>query len=426
MKSSIRIPLVLAAAAFVFSGCRPVASGQVAKSSVAREPDPGIPGVVLLPFADANNAFALDLYTSLRGQAGNLIYSPYSVSAALAMTYAGARGETESQMADSLRFDLPQEQLHAAFNQLDLSLTRAGNSASTSEQPLQLNITNAIWTDKTLTLVEEYLDVIARNYGAGIHLADFLNAFEPARREMNAWISEQTERRIQDLIPEGAVDESTRMVLINAIYFNGDWQHQFDAIDTGDEPFHLLDGSQVQVRMMHAQLPGVAYAAGDGFQAIELPYRGGTAAMNILVPDPGTFEAFEGSLDAAGLREILAAMQPASLQLGLPKFSYGAAFDMGEQLSGLGMPDAFDPDRADFSGMTGGRDLFISKVLHQAFVTVDEKGTEAAAATAVIMGPTSIMLPDLSLVVDRPFIFVIRDLGTGQILFLGRVLDPTQ
>jgi len=426
MKSPIRIPLLLAAAAFLVSGCRPIASGRVAKSSIAREADPGIPENVLLPFANANNAFALDLYRSLRGKAGNLIYSPYSVSAALAMTYAGARGETESQMAKSLRFDLPQEQLHAAFNQLDLSLTRAGSPGSTSEQPLQLNIANAIWTDKTVALVEGYLDAIASNYGAGIHIADFLNAFEPARREMNAWVSDQTARRIQDLIPEGAVDDSTRMVLINAIYFKGDWQHQFEANDTSDEPFHLLGGSKVEVRMMRAHLSGVAYAAGDGFQAIELPYQGGTAAMSILVPDQGNFEAFEGSLDSVRLGEILAAMQPASLELGLPKFSYGAAFDMGEQLSALGMPDAFDPDRADFSGMTGGRDLFISKVLHQAFVDVDEKGTEAAAATAIIMAPTSIMLPDLSLVVDRPFIFMVRDSGSGQILFLGRVLDPTQ
>jgi len=426
MKTSIRVLLMIAVTSLAISACRPVVSDQIVRSNVARAADPGLPGETILSLTDANNAFAFDLYRSLERQAGNLVFSPYSVSAALAMTYAGARGETESQMASALHFDLPQDQLHPAFNQLDLSLTRPGSPALPDEHPLQLRIANAVWIDQTLVLLDEFLDVIARNYGAGIHLADFLNAYETARREINAWVSDQTERRIDDLIPDGAVDSTTRMVLVNAIYFKGDWQRQFDANDTGDEAFHLLDGQEIRVQMMHALLSGAAYTAQDGYQAVELPYQGGSAVMDILVPDEGSFEVFERGFGPDSFTEIVGGLQPSSLQLGLPKFSFGAAFDMGEQLSALGMPNAFDPNRADFSGMTGGRDLYISKALHQAFVAVDEKGTEAAAATSIIMAPTSILLPDFSLIVDRPFIFIIRDLGTRQILFIGRVLDPTK
>jgi serpin B len=272
-------------------------------------------------------------------------------------------------------------------------------------------------------LWKDYLDLIARNYGAGVRLADFIQNFDPARREINAWVSKQTHGRIEDLLAEGTLDASTRMVLVNAIYFKGDWQEPFDANDTRDAPFKRLDGSSVPVRMMHTHM-SAAYTAGNGYQAVELTYQGATAAMDFIVPDEGEYESFEAGLDSTRLSMILAALQPGSLQLGLPKFHFSTAFDLGERLAALGMPDAFDPDRADFSGITGARDLFIDKVLHQASVAVDEKGTEAAAATAVIMGPTSAMQPDLSLIVDRPFIFLIRDLGTQQILFLGRVLDP--
>jgi serpin B len=376
--------------------------------------------------AAGNNAFGLDLYHVLSQQAGNFVYSPYSLSSALAMTYAGARSETETQMAASMHFGLAQAKLHPAFNQLELALARMGKAAAADEHPLQLTIANAIWVDGRLDLLEEYLGVMALNYGAGIHLADFLNAFEPARREINSWVSQQTQRKIDELVPEGALDPSTLMVLVNAIYFKGDWQNQFDADDTHDAPFYPLDGSQVAVSMMNTHLSNVPYAELDGFQAVELPYQGGSAVMDVIVPEPGRFDAFESALDAKVLEELLAGMRPAALQLGMPKFSFRSAFDVGEQLAGMGMPNAFDPDLADFSGMTGGRDLYIDKVLHQAFVAVDEKGTEAAAATAVIMGPTSAMLPDLVLLVDRPFIFIIRDLGTKQILFMGRVLDPTK
>lgn len=421
--SVIRAILVLLVG---LAACSPGPESRIAQSSVPRVTDLTMPVGSMQDLTRLNNAFGLDLYRSVRDKPGNLVFSPYSISAALAMTYAGARATTETQMAAVLHFELSQAELHPAFNQLDLALMRAAASAAAEEKPLQLRIANAVWVEQTLQLLDDYLDVIARNYGSGVRLADFLTAHEPARREINAWVSDQTAQRIKDLIPEGAVDQSTRMVLVNAIYFNGDWLYKFDANDTSEAPFYLLDGSEVTVQMMTNDLGGVAYGRGAGYQVVELPYQGGTAAMDIIVPDEGTFEAFETSLNADVLERLLAAMQPVSLHLELPLFSFGAAFDLQEQLTALGMTDAFDPDIADFSGMTGGRDLFISRVLHQAFVAVDEEGTEAAAATAVIVGPTSIMLPDLTIAVDRPFVFLIRDLGTGQILFLGRVLNPTQ
>jgi len=356
----------------------------------------------------------------------NLVASPYSISLSLAMTYAGARGQTESQMAQTLHYTLPQEQLHPAFNQLGLDLQNESQSFSKDQQPLQLDIANAIWGEQTFSFLPAYLDLIAQNYGAGIQLADFVNKPETVRQVINDWVSNQTRNNIKDLVPQNGLDTSTKMVLVNAIYFKADWAEQFDSTETHEAPFHLLDGTQSQVKMMSKNLSGLPYLAGTGFQAFELAYVGNTAAMDVIVPDAGQFSEFESAFDAPALVNILSALQPASVALELPKFSFSANFDLGDHLMAMGMPDAFNPDLADFSGMTGQRDLFISKVLHQAFVAVDEKGTEAAAATSVIMGPTSILRSDITLTVDRPFLFVIRDLGSGQILFLGHVLDPSK
>jgi serpin B len=426
MKSSLfpKLPTVLVLLPILLSACGPSAS--LAKSNLPRITSPDASADDIRTLTDANNAFAIDLYQSLRSEDGNLIYSPYSISLALAMTYAGARGETESQMAQTLHF-LPQNELHSALNALDLELATRGEAQSKDETPLQLNIANAVWAEQTFPFLQEYLDLIAQNYGAGIQLADFIQQHEAVRKEINDWVSNETNDKIQNLIPEGVLDPSTKMVLANAIYFKADWMHQFNPNDTHDAPFHLLDASDVQVEMMSQSLFGIPYAQGDGYQAIELAYQGENAAMDIIVPDEGNFSEFESTLTAEKLNEILTSMQPnASIELGVPKFSFSADFDLKERLTAMGMPDAFDPERADFSGMTGGRDLYIDTVLHKAFVAVDEKGTEAAAATAVIMSPTSAMLSDVTLTIDRPFIFVIRDLPSGQILFVGRVLNPVE
>lgn len=419
---------VLAALFLLLSACGPSAgpSAGVAQSKLQRVTSPEVSAAEIHSVTDGNNHFALDLYQSLRSQDGNLIYSPYSISVALAMTYAGARGETESQMAQTLHF-LPQDQLHSALNALDLELARRGEPQTDEQTPLQLNIANAVWAEQTYPFRQEYLDLIAQNYGAGIQLSDFIHRHEAVRKDINGWVSQKTNDKIQDLLPEGVLSPITRMVLVNAIYFKADWMHPFDPTSTSEAPFHLLDGSDVPVEMMSESFSGLPYGQGDGYQAVELPYQGGTAAMDIIVPEQGTFYDFEATLDAQKLHGILESMQPSGgLNLSLPKFEFSASFNLKEALTAMGMPEAFDPDRADFSGMTDKKELYIDAAIHKAFVAVDEEGTEAAAATAVIMVPASAMLTETSLTVDRPFLFVIRDIPSGQILFVGRVLNPAE
>ena len=413
---------VLVAFTLLLSACGSNASVSVAQSNLKRDSAPAVTESETQDLADGNNAFALDLYRQLSHEDGNLIYSPFSISLALAMTYAGARGETEAQMADALHFR--GQDVHAAFNALDLELAKQGKGGGKDQEPLQLNIANAVWAEQTYPFLQEFLDTVAVNYGAVINLADFINNFEPVRKEINGWVEDQTKDKIKNLLAQGVLNADTRMVLVNAIYFKADWLTQFDANDTHDAPFHLLDGSETQVKMMSNGLHGIPYASDDGYQAVELPYAGGTAAMTLLVPDEGRFAAFESTLDAAKLDAILNELQPATVQLSLPKFTFESQFSLPDQLAALGMTDAFDPDRADFSGMTGNRDLFISDVIHKAFVAVDEKGTEAAAATAVIMELAMALPAGNVLTIDRPFIFLIRDTVSGQILFVGRVVNP--
>ncbi len=426
MKSLKRIPPLLAATLALLTACLPSAPAKVARSALARETKPEVPPNDLSALVDGNKTFALNLYGALRTGEGNIVFSPYSISVALAMTYAGASGATQSQMADVLHFTLPQERLHPAFNQLDLTLNHEGQPAGKSGQALQLDIANSLWAEQTFNFEQPFLELIARNYGAGVRLVDFVNQSEGVRGDINQWVGDQTHQKISHLIPEGALDPMTRLILVNAIYFNADWENQFDPTDTRSEAFHLLDGTISQVKLMSNGFSGLPYSTGSGYQAVELGYLGDTAAMDILVPDAGNFDDFENQLTAQKLDAILGSMQPEAMSLELPKFSFEKGLDLGQQLSALGMPDAFDPDRANFSGMTGGHDLFFSRVLHRALVTVDEKGTEAAAATSVILAPTSITLPQAKLTIDRPFIFIIRDITSRQILFIGRVLDPTK
>ena len=406
----------------LFSACG-ATSMNLAKSDLPRDTSPEVPASDTQALVRDNNAFALEIYRSLSSQDGNLILSPFSISLELAMSYAGARGETESQMAETMHFDLPQAQLHTAVNALDQDLAQRGAGAAGEQEPLQLNIANAVWAEQTYPFLQEYLDRIASNYGAGIRLADFINQFEAVRGEINDWVLDQTGEKIKDLLPEGVLNPDTRMVLVNAIYFKADWLSQFDAGDTFDAPFHLLDGSEIAVPTMHQGMY-VPYYQGKGFQAVELPYAGDTAAMDILVPDEGSFEEFEASLTPALLEETHNGMQPASVQLALPKFMFESQFNLSDVLKSMGMVDAFEGGKADFSGMTPEKDLCISDVVHKAFVAVDEEGTEAAAATAVIIKATGAPMYDVTLTIDRPFLFLIRDKPSGQILFLGRVLNP--
>ena len=408
----------------ILAACSPSASINMAESNKNRERNPSVSVDEIKNLVDGNNAFALDLYNTLRSENGNLILSPYSISLALAMTYAGARGDTEAQMAQTLHFS-PQNELHPSFNTLDLELKKEPINLDKDQEPMQLNIANAVWAEQTFSFLPEFLDTIAVNYGAGVSLADFVNKPNEERVTINNWVSDQTEDKINDLLPDGSISPDTRMVLVNAIYFKADWLDQFDANDTSDFPFNLLDGTQVNVPMM-GQGMFIPYTQGDGYTAVELPYAGETAAMDIIVPDASRFEEIESTLTRDMFNEIIGNMSQTSLMLGLPKFKLESSFGLPSTLSQLGMADAFDADLADFSGMTGQKDLFIGDVIHKAFVAVDEEGTEAAAATAVIMELAGAIMHDVNLIIDRPFIFVIRDTVNGQILFVGRVLNPAQ
>jgi serpin B len=370
------------------------------------------------------NAFAWDLYLALSGAGkGNLFFSPYSISSALAMTYAGARGETEKQMAEVLHFGLPQEQLHPAFGALAQELAQRGAEAEGSDgKGFRLNIANALWGQEGYEFLPEFLDLLSENYGTGLERVDFAQS-EAARAVINDWVEGQTEGKIADLIPSGVLDALTRLVLANAIYFNAAWATPFEEKMTLDGPFTRLDGSQVTVPMMRATT-SLGYAEGEGFQALELPYDRYEMSMVILLPAAGRFEGWEGSLDAGMVSSALSGLAPRQVALSMPRFKFDSTFSLKDTLARMGMPLAFGGD-ADFRGMTGNRDLHISEVLHKAFVSADEKGTEAAAATAVMMSLTSMPAEALEVKVDRPFVFFIRDIKTGTILFIGRVVDPS-
>jgi len=405
------------------AGC---AEGEVAgllQSDKPRETSPDTATVDLEDMVDGNSAFAFDLYQAIREKGGNLFYSPYSISVALAMTYAGARNETEQQMADTLRFTLDQSKLHPVFNSLDLELASRGEGAEGKDgEGFRLNIVNEIWGQKDYEFRNEFLDVLSENYGAGLRLLDYINAPEASRVTINDWVSDQTEGRIEDLIPQGVIDALTRLVLTNAIYFNAAWLNPFNEDITDDGDFYLLDGGKVTVPMM-IQSESLGYAEGDGYRAVELPYDGRELSMVILLPDTGKFEEFEGSLDAGLVDTIKNDLIYQEVALTMPKFKFESEFGLADTLAAMGMPVAFT-GAADFSGMTGNRDLFIAEVLHKAFVSVDEAGTEAAAATAVAMSLTAAPGEPVEVTLDHPFIFLIRDIETGAILFVGRVVNP--
>ncbi len=405
-------------------GCGQTASGQVLQSDKPRDTSPSVGESDLTALVDGNNAFAFDLYQVLKQTGGNLFYSPYSISEALAMAYAGARGETEKDMAQALNFTLSQDDLHPAFNSLDLQLKQRGQGAAGKNGTgFKLDVANAIWGQKDYQFLAQYLDVLAQNYGAGLRIVDFINQTEQSRVTINQWVSDQTQGKIKDLIPPGAISDMTRLVLTNAVYFNAAWQYPFNKEATSDGAFYLLDGSSVTAPMMK-QTESLGYAEGANYEAVELPYSGQELSMVILLPKAGQFEAFENSLDADLVKTIIGELKTSQVSLTMPKFEYESSFGLKQALSTLGMGVAFTPD-ADFSGMNGDHNLLIQDVLHKAFVSVDEAGTEAAAASAVIVGITAMPAQQAQVTIDRPFLFLIRDIATGSIIFVGRVLNPT-
>ncbi len=401
----------------------PGASTGEVRSDKERITDLAVPDSDMATLVVGNSAFAFDLYHALREEGGNLFYSPYSISVALAMTFAGARAETERQMAETLHYRLSQEELHPALNALDLEMA----SREKDGEGFRLNIANAIWGQSGYEFNPEFLDVLALNYGAGLRPLNFAEAPEESRTAINDWVAERTEERIKDLIPQGAIDWKTRLALTNAIYFNAAWHIPFQEGATRDRTFHLLDGAAVETPMM-TQTASFGYLQGDGYQAIDLLYMGEEMSMTLLVPDENKFSQFEAALDAGSVGSILKNIRPERLDLTMPLFDFESQVSLKETLKAMGMQDAFSSTDADFSGMDGRKCtedpacLIVTDVFHKGFVSVDEEGTEASAATGVLMGPTS-MPPQVT--IDRPFIFLIRDIETEAILFVGRVVDPS-
>ena len=373
--------------------------------------------------AKGNTAFALDLYRELKDAGDNLFFSPYSISAALAMTYAGARGNTATQMAEVLHFNLKQEKLHAAFAGLDALL-----NAVQEEGDIQLSTANALWPQKNYPFREEYLAFVKKHYGVTITPLDYQRETEAARITINRWVKKKTKDKIRNLIQPGVLNALTRLVLTNAIYFKGNWASRFDKKQTKEDTFFLLSGKTVRVPLM-TQKNKFAYAENRSLQVLELPYIGDNLSMIVLLPrKTDGLPEIESQLSIESLERWTAVLKKQKVEVFFPRFKMTSQFRMDKTLVSMGMSDAFSASTADFSGMDGHPHwLFIGAVIHKAFVDVNEEGTEAAAATAVVMrikmaAPT----PAPTFRADHPFIFLIRENDTGSILFIGRVLDPTK
>jgi len=370
---------------------------------------------------ESNTAFALDLYQLLKTDKDNLFFSPYSISTALAMTYAGAKANTARQMFQVLHFTLRQKQLHLTFGDLEARL-----NALRKKEDIELRVANALWTQKDYQFLQQFFDVVKQNYGAELSYADFKTAHESARREINAWVERQTNDKIKDLIRPGVLNALTRLVLANAIYFKGFWISQFDESATQNDKFYLAPDTAVDVPMMR-QEHKFNYMEDDNLQVLELPYVGDHLSMIVLLPKRVEgLTAVEGSLTTEALSALLDRLRKRTVMVYLPRFKLTSQFSLENTLASLGMPDSFKPGIADFSGMDGTRMLYISAVVHKAFVDVNEEGTEAAAATGVVVRVTSAPAAPTVFRADHPFTFLIRDNRSGSILFLGRVVDPTK
>jgi len=376
---------------------------------------------------EAIGAFTTDLYRRLAVSPGNLVCSPYSVAVALAMTRNGARGSTAAQM-DAVLHAPPLNAFNDGLNALtQLIESRAGRQvkADGEEASIALDVANSLWGEQTTHWQGRFLDALARNFGAGMQLVDYIGNADLAQNLINQWTADKTHDRITDIIPDLVLDALTRIVLVNSIYLKAPWEEPFTLKLTRPLPFERADGSMVQADTMAGPMRLASYGQGPGWRAAQLPYAGRRLAMTVVLPDQMSLGQLGASIDGPRLRQILISTRPAQqLAIRLPRWKFLVRTPLKDQLAAMGMPIAFDPNRADFSKMTADEALSIAAVLHQAFIAVDEEGTEAAAATAAVMMTTS--MPQTTVFeVDRAFLFVIHDVETATPLFIGRVDDPT-
>ena len=397
------------------------------KSNLARETSPDVDSSQVESLASGNTDFSLSFYNEINENNGNIVFSPFSISLALSMALAGAETTTEAGMLEALQFTLPEAEVHPAFNALLLQIEESQQGAKNKDKDdeFKLNIANSIWGQSGFDFKEAFLNTLAQNYGAGMYNVDFAQQPEDARVAINDWVEDETEDKIKDLIPPGAINPLTRLVLANAIYFNGSWLIPFDEENTHDAEFTLLDGSTTTVDMMALAGESFNYLDGENYQVVQLPYFSTDFIMTIIVPDSDAFADVENALSVEMLDEIRNTVSNQPVDIQLPKYDFETTVNANEPLAALGMAEAFDMNAADFTGITQEQGLYITDVLHKATITVDEGGTEAAAATAIIIGIKSSMPEEaVSLVIDRPFLFFIQHQPTGSILFMGRVTQP--
>ncbi len=368
---------------------------------------------------NANNEFAFDFYSNIKKQGENIFFSPYSLSAALSMTYEGARGQTAEEMQSVLH--IPEDP-----NLRRPNFAKIYNEINKKDKDYKLSTANALWAQNEFTFLQEYFNTIDQYYGGRVTNLDFVKETEKSRQIINNWVEDQTNNKIKDLLPKSppVLTSDTRLVLTNAIYFKGDWVLKFDKKKTRDADFRISPGETIQVPMMSltGEKAKFNYAETEELQILEMPYEGEELSMLVLLPKEDNLRALEESLNAESLEQWKSQLHETQMDVYLPKFKFETKYSLPQTLAKMGMPTAFQWPGADFSGMDGTRNLFISNVIHQAYVEVNEEGTEAAAATAIVMTLGSAM-PNYFRA-DHPFIFIIQERTTGGILFLGKVVDP--
>ena len=368
---------------------------------------------------EANNRFAINLYSQYKSEEGNIFFSPFSISTAMAMVYEGAEGKTAKEIKSVFGFPKYDNSRRNQYSNLLSEINK-------KDKEYALNTANALWAEQDFQFLDEYITTVEEYYGGKTTNLDFKNEWEASRLIINNWVEDKTNDKIKDLLPEDVIDADTRLVLTNAIYFKAKWLIQFDTDKTSDENFRVNPDKSIKVPMMQRtdRKSIFNYTQNEDLQILEMPYAGEDLSMLILLPLDDDIEALENSFTIEKLTEWKKSLRRRKVNIYIPKFKFETKYFMKNTLSDLGMPTAFT-NSADFSGMTGTKDLAISKVIHQAFIEVNEEGTEAAATTGVTMMALSKKPPTPIFKADHPFIFIIQQKETGNILFMGRVNNPT-
>lgn len=371
------------------------------------------------PVSISNSKFAADLYKQIKNEPVNQFYSPISITSALAMTYAGAAGETLKQISKTLYFSTNQDELHQSYNMLFKKLSE------TNSEGIQLKIANSLWLQEDLKISTQYLSITDKYYNAGVIPVNFITNPENSRKTINNWVEKNTNNKIQNLLPDGSIHSQTRMVLVNAIYFKGQWDKIFDKNQNTTEVFYVFKTCETQATYMNNYI-NTSYYEDNQLSIVEIPYANQDQSLLIILPkEKYGLKEIEKLFEQNLLENYFIKMEHKRVALSIPKFKTESTFELQEHLSKMGMPIAFS-NNADFSGITGDKSLAIDKVIHKAFIDVNEEGTEAAAATAVTMRKTAMLLDEVKFKADHPFIYLIRDNETNTVLFVGRLMNPNQ